>query len=82
MEHFSAPLHTTALQVVRRKCIMELLGGIGEPRPKNSPLDCFCLHYVQARPFRFLLFKYKMKKLPKELFHFGAITKQVCEKLA
>ncbi len=26
--------------------------GFGEPRPKNSPLDCFCLHFVTARPFR------------------------------
>ena len=33
MEHFSAPLHTTALQVVRRKRIMERVARIELARP-------------------------------------------------
>ena len=64
-------LLTIHFSLRRKSHILAGVVGFGKPRPKNSPLDYFCLHFVQARPFRILLIKTKTKSHQKMAFHFG-----------
>ena len=52
-QFFSMPLFQKKIEVNYVDLFMVARSGIGKPRPKNSPLDCFCLLFVSARPFRF-----------------------------